>query len=99
MSAKRKVLRFGKKNVLEEVEEKGRAKDKEKSNRRFLETISLASQMGFSISLPIVAGALLGHFLDSRFNTSPRMTLSLIFLGLIVAAGNIYTVIKRINQD
>lgn len=96
MARKRKVLQFAKDKSLEEKEEKTpQVFEEEKARKRFLSTMSLASELGFSISLPIAGGALLGQFLDSKFQTSPRLTLSLIFLGVILGFTNIYFLIKK----
>lgn len=96
MLAKRKVLKFTKDKILqEELEEEKQPQDTEETRSKFLAMISLASELGFSVSLPIAGGALLGQFLDGKLNTSPRMTLSLIFLGLFIGAANIYVIMKE----
>lgn len=66
---------------------------------KFPQMISLVSQLGLSISLPIVGGAFLGHFLDDRLHLYPRMTLSLILLGVFIAGSNIYFLIKKLEED
>lgn len=53
MSGKRKVLRFNKDKFLHEELEDEKPKDNEESQGKFLAMISLASELGFSISLPI----------------------------------------------
>ncbi len=89
-------MKFTKDKLLEEIEEEEKPrKDDEKEKGKFLAMISLASELGFSISLPIAGGAILGQFLDSRLLTTPRMTLSLIFFGLIISAANIYFIMKE----
>ncbi|MBI4999300.1 AtpZ/AtpI family protein [Candidatus Gottesmanbacteria bacterium] len=90
---KKKFLRFTQEKKLEPVEEE--VVEKKESNRKFLGYLSVAFELGFTISLPIAGGALLGQFLDARLQTSPRMTLSLIFLGLMVAGFYIYSLIKE----
>ena len=42
-------------------------------------------QIGFTVSLPIVAGALVGVYLDRLWSTYPRATLAGIFGGLFVS--------------
>lgn len=96
MLAKRKILRLDKDKIFTEEVEKVSPKNK-KSEGRFFATISLASQIGLTISLPIVGGAILGHFLDDRLNSSPRMTLSLIFIGLFIGIANVYKILKEIG--
>lgn len=97
---KRKVLRFTKERLLEESEEVEKPKEDEETRKsRFLAMISLASELGFSISLPIAGGAILGQFLDNKFNTSPRLTLSLIFFGLFLGVTNIYYIMKESEEN
>ena len=72
------------------TEEKKPVLEDKKGKQRLYESISLATDLGFIISVPLVGGALLGSFLDNKFNTSPKFTLSLIFLGVIIALFNIY---------
>lgn len=99
MSGKRKVLRFTKDKLLREEEEEEKPKENEQVTRsRVLAMVSLASELGFSISLPIAGGALLGQFLDGKLHTTPRLTLSLIFLGLFIAACNIYIIMKETKE-
>lgn len=100
MLEKRKVLRLtGDKTLTEFEEEEKRDEDKEKEQNRSLAMMSLATELGFSIALPLVGGALIGRFLDNQFQTSPRMTLSLIFFGLFISFINIYNLIKQTNKD
>lgn len=91
---KKKFLRFNQEKKLEPVEEEVVEK-KGESNKKFLSYLSLALELGFTISIPIAGGALLGQFLDTKFGTSPRMTLSLIFLGIMVAGFYIFSIIKE----
>ena len=52
--------------------------------------------LGLLIVLPIVAGAYLGHWLDSHVTGySIRWTVSLIILGVIIGAINVYLYIKE----
>lgn len=66
---------------------------------RFLEGLELASNLGFTIAIPIVLGAVLGSFLDSKLNTSPKLTLSLIMLGLFISLYNIYKLTKNNSSN
>lgn len=99
MSGKRKVLRFTKDKLLtEELEDEKPKEDEKEARGRVLAMVSLASELGFSISLPIAGGALLGQFLDSKLGTSPRLTLSLLFFGLFIGACNIYVIMKETKE-
>ena len=92
MNEKKKTLQFDENKNLKIVEEdiKQHREEKNKSNS----ATALASELGFSISLPIVGGALLGQFLDNKLNSTPRMTLSLVFIGLFLGIVNIYLIIR-----
>ena len=52
--------------------------------------------LGLLFVLPLVGGAYLGHWLDSQVTGySTRWSISLILLGLIVGALNVYLFIKE----
>ncbi len=59
-----------------------------------LSLFSLALDLGFSISIPIIGGVFLGAWLDDRFNTSPKLTLSLLFVGIIIGSISIAKLIR-----
>ena len=51
--------------------------------------------LGLVMVLPIIAGAYLGHWLDSLMaGYSTRWTLSLLFTGLVIGVFNVYFLIK-----
>ncbi|WP_346840043.1 AtpZ/AtpI family protein [Microbulbifer sp. SAOS-129_SWC] len=59
------------------------------------QTIYLGT-LGLVFVLPVVAGAYLGHWLDSLLaGYSTRWTLSLIFIGVVVGAINVYLLIRE----
>ncbi len=91
----KKRLRFGKNNLLEETQEKISEKKERKDANRFLEGISLATDLGFAIAIPLTGGAVIGSYLDNKLNLTPKLTLSLIFFGVVISLGNIYQIIKR----
>lgn len=51
------------------------------------EYFSYVGEIGFTIALPIASGGVLGAFLDRRFHTYPKITLLLLFLGILVSIG------------
>jgi len=60
-----------------------------------VQTIYLTT-LGLVFVLPLVAGAYLGHWLDGlSAGYSMRWTLSLLFLGLVLGAFNVYFLIRR----
>ena len=58
------------------------------------QTVYLGS-LGLMFVLPVIAGAYLGHWLDGRLaGYSMRWTLSLLFLGILIGAFNVYWLIR-----
>lgn len=52
--------------------------------------------LGLIFVLPVVAGAYLGRWLDGMIEGySMRWTLSLLFLGIVVGAVNVYLLVKE----
>jgi ATP synthase protein I len=94
----RKFFRLGEDKKLEIVEEKKLKEQKKEEKDRLISMFSLASELGFSISLPLVGGAFLGRYLDDKLHTSPKITLSLIFFGLVLGMMNIYMIIKKESE-
>jgi len=47
--------------------------------------VGFAGEIGYMIALPLVGGALLGKYIDTRLSTYPNVTLSLLFVGLILS--------------
>lgn len=91
MNKTRKIL-----NLKEEkIETQEVLEEKNKEEKELSVMVSFASELGFSISIPIVIGAILGQILDNKLGTSPRITLSLILGGLFVGLSNIYFLLKR----
>lgn len=96
----RNVLRFKNagEQILEVVKEQLPKPGHDEKRGKLMQVVSFASELGFSISLPIVGGAFLGQFLDSKLGTAPKMTLSLIFVGVFIGATNIYFIIRDIKE-
>lgn len=68
----------------------------EQNRPTLLSQTAYIGTLGLLIVLPTVGGAYLGHWLDSQVEGySVRWTISLIVLGVIVGAVNIYWFIKE----
>jgi len=58
--------------------------------------------LGFSIAIWIGGGAILGHWLDGKFDTSPVLTVVLLVLGLALSMYDAYRRLKALvafNND
>lgn len=55
----------------------------------------LFGQVGLSIALPLVAGAMIGAYLDGQWNTKPQLTLAGIGVGTIVSAISFWATVKQ----
>lgn len=61
--------------------------------------LGLIGEIGFAISMPIAGGALMGVVIDRTLSTTPKATLSLLFLGVIVSFINILKTVNTIVQN
>lgn len=95
----KKTLNLAEERIQTEEVNTEDLQEKEKERTKFSAMMSLASELGFSISLPLVGGAVLGQFLDSKFGTNPKLTLSLIFTGLMIGFANVYFIIKNSEKN
>ncbi len=62
-------------------------------------TLMGLSGMGFTIAIPMVAGALLGHYLDGLFHTGALFILLGLLLGLIAGILGAYRLFKAIFKS
>lgn len=73
-----------------------RMKKAEKERHTVLAQTIFLTTLGLVFVLPVVAGAYLGHWLDSgQAGYSTRWTLSLLFLGVIIGAVNVYLLVRE----
>lgn len=97
MGIKRQKLTFKQGElVVEEKQEKNSHQDK-KNQRRLFTSLNLATELGFMISFPLVGGAFLGSLLDKKLATAPKITLSLIFLGMLVSVFSVYKILRDLK--
>lgn len=85
---------FDEKTTLEEEKEI----PKKEKNQDFFQSLSLVSELGFVISFPLVGGVALGVFLDKKFSSYPKLTLSFLFLGCLVAFANLFYIINEFSK-
>lgn len=89
-TGKRKRLKLDGINNIELVEEelKNTRKLSEPKQSR------LGTEVGFSVVVPTVGGLLIGVYLDNKLNTAPKLTLSFLFLGVVVGFINIFKIVN-----
>lgn len=63
-----------------------------KDKRELFKALSLISQLGISMMVPIFLCVLLGRFIDSKFSTA--FVVPLLFLGILAGFRNCYIIIK-----
>lgn len=96
-TAKRKILHLDGNNELveEEIKPSQNSSAEKLSKGKVVNNFALGGELGFSIVIPIVGGVLLGAYLDKKFNWEPRLTLSFLFLGVIIAFMNIIYILRE----
>lgn len=60
------------------------------------QAVGLVFQFGYTITLPLIAFALAGRFLDKKLNSSPVLLLTAIMLSIIVSSVVLFVKVKRI---
>lgn len=89
---KKKVLTLNKDKEYSVVE----VSQTQKNNGIRFISAGLATEVGYSIAIPIVAGAFLGVWLDDVFHSKPKLTLSLIFFGIFLSFVNLFRIVNSI---
>jgi predicted F0F1-ATPase subunit len=95
----RKILNLKEEKIVSEEVAEENKEEIENEKRKFSKMMSLASELGFSISLPLAGGAILGQFLDKKFGTNPKLTLSLIITGLMLGIVNMFFIIRDSDNN
>jgi ATP synthase protein I len=73
-----------------------RMKKAEREQNTLLAQTVFLGTLGLVFVLPVVAGAYLGRWLDGMIEGySMRWTLSLMFLGIVVGAVNVYLLVRE----
>lgn len=83
--------------LAEQVEkEAGRLERAEKERPTVLAQTAYVGILGLLFVLPVIGGAYLGRWIDGFFEGySMRWTLSLIFLGIVLGAVNVYYFVQE----
>jgi F0F1-type ATP synthase assembly protein I len=67
----------------------------DKGSSRFWRLVATVSALGWSLVLPIVAGALLGNYLDRITGRGLVWTIGLLFTGVALSLYNLYHILFK----
>ena len=73
----------------------GRLERREPSAESFWRSLSVLGTVGWSIALPAVAGAWLGHRLDLKLDSGVRFTLMLLVAGVMLGSVVAWRVVRE----
>ena len=65
------------------------------SYRTFWKLVATLSSLGWSMVLPIVGGAFLGHYIDTLAGGGVEWTVSLLFVGVALSFYNLYHILFK----
>jgi ATP synthase protein I len=74
------------------------SKEPEDKPDNFWRLVAQATTLGWNMVIPIVGGALLGRYLDDRFDKEFTWTLSLLLMGVAVAFNNLYAMYRENSE-
>jgi ATP synthase protein I len=63
-----------------------------------LEALTLVSQLGLTIAIPIVLGAVAGHWIDGKLNTGMVFFLVLVCLGVVGGLAGAYRQVMTLGK-
>lgn len=77
---------------------KGKALKKRKLDKSVFKSLTLISQFGINMIVPVVMCMLLGIFLDNKFETG-YWTVILFFVGALAGFNSVYKMAKKVCGD
>jgi F0F1-type ATP synthase assembly protein I len=70
----------------------------ENETRKLIRTLGYLSTVGLSMAFAIGLGALIGHYLDKKFDTDPWLFFIFIGFGIAAAFKNLFIIYKKIKN-
>jgi len=67
--------------------------------KKTIKNLGNLSTVGMTMAFCIILGALLGHYLDNKFNTDPWLLLVFLGFGIIAAYRNLIIMVRRARDD
>ena len=70
----------------------------ENETRKLVRTLGYLSTVGLSMAFAIGLGALIGHYLDKKFDTDPWLFFIFLGFGIAAAFRNLFIMYKKIKN-
>jgi len=71
----------------------------EEETKKLIRTLGYLSTVGLSMALSVGIGALIGHYLDTKFQTGPWLFFVFLGFGIAAAFRNLQIMYKRLKKD
>ena len=71
----------------------------EEETKKLFRTLGYLSTVGLSMALSVGIGALIGHYLDTKFQTGPWLLFVFLGFGIAAAFRNLQIMYKRLKKD
>jgi len=71
----------------------------DKETRKLFRTLGYLSTVGLSMGFSIGIGALIGYYLDKKFETKPWLLLVFLGFGIAAAFRNLYLMYKKTKDQ
>ena len=70
----------------------------EPETKKLFRTLSYISTVGLAMALSIGIGAIVGYYLDSKFDTEPWLFFLFLGFGIVAAFRNLYRMYKKAQE-
>lgn len=70
----------------------------EPETKKLFRTLSYVSTVGLAMALSIGIGAVVGYYLDSKFNTEPWLFFLFLGFGIVAAFRNLHRMYKKAQE-
>ena len=71
----------------------------DKEGKKLFRNLGYLSTVGLSMALSVGIGAVLGHWLDQKFNTTPWLFFVFLGFGIVAAFRNLHLMYKRLKKE
>jgi ATP synthase protein I len=71
----------------------------DKEGKKLFRTLGYLSTVGLSMALSVGIGAVLGHWLDQKFGTTPWLFFVFLGFGIAAAFRNLHLMYKKLKKD